>query len=275
MGCWGAGAVRRGGVRAPSVAGRSAARRRPHHGLAATPAFSSMFSVHHSPTWRLSRANPLSPTKPSLQRTALHIACAENSPASVKLLVEAGADVNVMDRWGSGPLDEAVRVGARSVIEFLLKHNAPTYKVEERAGEFLSAAARGDCDKLRHMLQHGVDVDSQDYDKRSALMLAAAAGHARAVNTLLGANASPGLQDNFGGSALTEAIKARRSDLVGLLAQNGATLGWPEERVASELCNVVAAGDCEKLALYIQAGANVDSADYDKRVALHIAVSGL
>ena len=44
-------------------------------------------------------------------RTALHIASSENVLAAVKALVAAGADVGVADRWGSAPLDEAVRVG--------------------------------------------------------------------------------------------------------------------------------------------------------------------
>lgn len=90
-------------------------------------------------------------------RTALHIASSENVLAAVKALVEAGADVGVADRWGSAPLDEAVRVGARAVIDYLLSVNAPTYKGEQRTAEFLNAASNGDCDTLRHMLQHGVE----------------------------------------------------------------------------------------------------------------------
>ncbi len=90
-------------------------------------------------------------------RTALHIASSENVLAAVKALVEAGADVGVADRWGSAPLDEAVRVGARAVIDYLLSVNAPTYKGEQRTSEFLNAASGGDCDTIRHMLQHGVE----------------------------------------------------------------------------------------------------------------------
>ena len=90
-------------------------------------------------------------------RTALHIASSENVLPAVKALVEAGADIGVADRWGSAPLDEAVRVGARAVIDYLLSVNAPTYKGEQRTSEFLNAASNGDCDTLRHMLQHGVE----------------------------------------------------------------------------------------------------------------------
>jgi ankyrin repeat protein len=38
----------------------------------------------------------------------------------VKILVEeGGADINVRDRWSKTPLDEAVRVGATPVVDFL------------------------------------------------------------------------------------------------------------------------------------------------------------
>ncbi len=60
--------------------------------------------------------------------------------------------------------------------------------------EFLYAAARGDTAKLRHMVQYGFDVNTGDYDNRTALMLAVVGGHASAVNTLLGAGADANVQ---------------------------------------------------------------------------------
>lgn len=96
-------------------------------------------------------------------------------------------------------------------------------------------------------------------------MLAAGAGHAAAVNTLLGAGADASIKDNFGGCALTEAVAARRRDLVDLLVSNGATLGWDANKTAGELCSAVSAGDAELLSLYLAAKATVDTGDYDAR----------
>jgi glutaminase len=58
-------------------------------------------------------------------RRALHVAAADGSATLVALLVEAGADAAVVDRWGATPLDEAVRVGAGPVVAYLESVRAP------------------------------------------------------------------------------------------------------------------------------------------------------
>jgi ankyrin repeat protein len=55
------------------------------------------------------------------QRRPIHVAAAEGSVAAVKLLLEFGADVTVKDRWGNTAADEARRVGAGQVLEYLTK----------------------------------------------------------------------------------------------------------------------------------------------------------
>jgi ankyrin repeat protein len=204
------------------------------------------------------------------ERTAAHIAACENSLAALKALHEAGADVSLPDRWGSTPLDEAIRVGARPAIDFLVSAGASSLREEARVAEFLAAAARGDCDKLRHMLAHGMAVDAVDYDGRGALVLASKS-HIDAVATLLGANADPNLVDCFGGCCLLEAVTARRRDVLALLKAAGARLPWTEGETASRLCTAVGDGDADLLALYLEAGAAPSAGDYDRRCALAIA----
>ncbi|KAJ9504820.1 hypothetical protein QJQ45_020591, partial [Haematococcus lacustris] len=54
------------------------------------------------------------------RRCALHIAACEGNLTAVKVLIEeGGATVDFPDRWGNTAMDEATRVGARPVTEFL------------------------------------------------------------------------------------------------------------------------------------------------------------
>eukprot|EP00957_Ditylum_brightwellii_P164899 12554732-Ditylum_brightwellii.AAC.1 len=48
------------------------------------------------------------------RRTALHLAAGEGRLEVVELLCEAGADVNIEDRWGNRPLDDAASAKTNS-----------------------------------------------------------------------------------------------------------------------------------------------------------------
>lgn len=41
-------------------------------------------------------------------RTALHLACANGRLDTVRFLIESGSNINVTDRWGRTPLDDAL-----------------------------------------------------------------------------------------------------------------------------------------------------------------------
>ena len=219
-----------------------------------------------------SHAHTLSPP-PTPSSTALHIAACENALPAVKLLVEGGANISAVDRFGSTVLDEAVRVGATAVAAHLTGLGAGTAKAEERTARFLNAAAAGDTDLLRFMLANGQPPASADYDARSGLMLAIGGGHFAAATTLLGAGAPADAVDAFGGSALTEAIKLRRKDMVDLLASAGARLDWAPDRAAGTLCQAATEGDTDLIVLYAAAGLDLNAADYDARRAVHIAAA--
>eukprot|EP01127_Copromyxa_protea_P023799 TRINITY_DN9091_c0_g1_i1.p1 TRINITY_DN9091_c0_g1~~TRINITY_DN9091_c0_g1_i1.p1 ORF type:complete len:530 (-),score=97.23 TRINITY_DN9091_c0_g1_i1:7-1527(-) len=57
-------------------------------------------------------------------RTALHLACANGRLDTVKFLVESGSNVNIMDRWGRTPLDDAVFGENPRVVEYLIGKDA-------------------------------------------------------------------------------------------------------------------------------------------------------
>lgn len=57
----------------------------------------------------------------------------------------------------------------------------------------LSSASKGDVAGVKQLLDEGASINSSDYDKRTALHLAASEGHVPVVELLLkrGANANP------------------------------------------------------------------------------------
>lgn len=76
-----------------------------------------------------------------------------------------------------------------------------------------------------------------------------------------------------GSTALLEAVKSGNEKTMELLLAHGAKLCMPESLAASILCQAVFDGDMVLLRRLLQAGIQVDAADYDKRTAAHIAAA--
>ena len=53
------------------------------------------------------------------KRTAAHIAAAEGNVAAIRVLAEAGANLNLEDRWGNTVQREAERSNARQLLAYL------------------------------------------------------------------------------------------------------------------------------------------------------------
>ena len=53
------------------------------------------------------------------KRTAAHIAASEGNVAALKLLVEAGADLSLEDRWGNTIRSEAEKAKSGRVLAYL------------------------------------------------------------------------------------------------------------------------------------------------------------
>ncbi|WIA41476.1 hypothetical protein OEZ86_005053 [Tetradesmus obliquus] len=228
---------------------------------------------------RLLRAGARAAAEDYDKRTALHIAASDGNMPAVKLLVEeGGADPSLVDRWEQSPLDEARRVGAAPVVEYLagcVTEAAAADAVVKfqlwQAQAMLNAASRGRPASVQQLLDRGCPADVCDYDKRTGLMLAAANGHEAVVSLLLSAGANPNARDNLGGSALLEAVRGGRERLVGCLVGAGGCLQLAGSELASALCSMVVEGRPALLRAYMAAGANVAAGDYNGQTALHTA----
>jgi potassium channel len=123
------------------------------------------------------------------------------------------------------------------------------------------------------MLNHGINPDSADYDRRNALMVASMNGNSETVTLLLEHHANPNMTDVHGTSALYEAVKGNHQECMDILLKFGGSLCLTEDVAATNLCQCVFDGDILMLSRLCKAGINPDSGDYDRRRPLHIAAS--
>ena len=153
-----------------------------------------------------------------------------------------------------------------------------------------AAAAAGDLKELERFLELGAPVDSTDYDGRTPLHLASAQAQVSCVRILVQriTEIDPDLvnaEDTFGSTPLEDAIRSadqtiNRNDqdaTIALLMAHGARLNFESKllrNLGSRLCEIAADGNTRALELYLKAGAEPTSADYDGRTAAHLAAAG-
>jgi acetoin utilization protein AcuB len=98
--------------------------------------------------------------------------------------------------------------------------------------EILDKAKAGNIKELRGLLSSGGDACAQDAMGWSALMWAAAMGHADAVKLLLENGATTEVKDQYGATALMKACRRGHADVAVLLLEHGADVdatddaGW-------------------------------------------------
>jgi len=173
-------------------------------------------------------------------RCALHVAAASgNKPAVEHLLRQDNIDVDLRDNFGRTPLMEAVRHNQEPCARLLQAHNATHGMVDNRvlheddsdedagnaihAGQELCQAAFSNNRRyLTALVEYcGIDVDTPDYDLRTALMLACAEGNTEVATELVHHGADVHRKDRWGHTPVSEARHHGHDDLAQLLEHLG------------------------------------------------------
>lgn len=222
--------------------------------------------------------------------TALRSAAWGGHATVVRLLLDAGADVDGSDNEGRTALRAAAWGGHEEVVLTLLNYGATVDKADVKGRTPLIAAAyMGHYEAVEILLDHDAQVDLADGDGRTALSVAAlcvptAAGvksYGEVANLLLDRGANPGHRDYDGMTPLLLAAYEGRDNVVELLLEAGADVDetpGPDGNLSSAaavtpLLAAAAMGHMKTVSRLLFWGAAVDAIDCEGRTALCLAAA--
>jgi len=163
------------------------------------------------------------------QRTALHVASSEGLLDVVRFLINEGANVNAQDRWGGTPLSDAIRQQHEEIVKYLIEKGASKPECGIGVANLLKAAALGDLEMVKSVLEADPKiVNSGDWDLRTALHLASSEGHLIVVKYLYSKGAAINAMDRFGGTPLSDAIRAKHGQVAQFLRTYGGKITEPK-----------------------------------------------
>ncbi|VVU95304.1 Glutaminase [seawater metagenome] len=84
----------------------------------------------------------------------------------------------------------------------------------------LNSASKGDIAGIQRLISKGVDINSEDYDKRTALHLAASEGKESVIRFLLSKNCNILTKDRWGNTAYDDAIENNHQNIIALLSNS-------------------------------------------------------
>lgn len=149
----------------------------------------------------------------------LHAAAVGGSDICVRLLLEAGADLEAVGVYKETAFLEACKRGKLECAKELLKAGARIDVMDCEGNSAMRWAAwKGENHILELLIEHGADIDETDSAGVTILMCAAGQGHLAAVKTLVKAGALAFQVDEKGLSAHGYAKKMDRSAISAYLS---------------------------------------------------------
>ena len=201
--------------------------------------------------------------------TPLHAAVAKGYSKIVLLLLEQGADTNILDNQRFSPLHRASRAGRCDIVEILLEHHADVdIGTTNDVTPLHLASIEGELKVACVLLQHGSAVDSRDDRDWTPLMSASRYGHLDIVQELLGHGADANAQEKNLSTALHLASEAGNLEIARLLLLHNAAVNVRDRDGATPLH---LASGLETARLLIEHGADVNSRDDNSWTPCHTA----
>jgi hypothetical protein len=206
--------------------------------------------------------------------TPLHHAARSTDAAVAALLLDAGAQVDALNREGFSALGIACASGNWRLARFLIEHGARPEPAEGQPALLAAAAGEDDPAGVQLLLRHKARVDARGQGQRTALMQAAASGNAEVIGVLLEAGADRNAQDAAGNTPLLEAARNAQAEAIARLAQARPDPRATDGDGANALLLACRAGAGPELLRQLMAlGIAVDQADRQGRRAIDEAIA--
>ena len=173
---------------------------------------------------------------PTSRHTLLARAAMDGDIFAIKVLLNAGVDVNKQDSARRTVLHWAAQKRHGHVIELLLQHNADVDKQDRQGLTALHLVAESGCEKaVELLLRHNADVDKRDfYLGWTALHWAARSESGKTIEALLRYNADVNKRDKVGMTALDIAEQYGSKAIVKTLRQYKNGIRKPSQSCLSE-----------------------------------------
>jgi len=181
-------------------------------------------------------------------------------------LIEAGADVNAKNINGKTALMWAASGKSLEIVKLLIEKRAEVSA--EIGGQLLIKAARGNSIELaKLLLAKGVNVNTKDEDKKTALMWAVDNNFIELSKFLIENRADVNGKNKNGQTAFVMAKRRGNQQMVDMLKRHGATIPSPISMSAVRNNNI------EAVRKAIEQGADVNEKNKNGQTALIIAAS--
>jgi uncharacterized protein len=218
----------------------------------------------------------------------LPTAALQDDLESARKLIATGANVKAVDRYGVSPLSIAATNGNAAMITLLLQAGADAKTVLPGGETVLMTASRtGRLDAVRVLVEAGADVNAKEPRRgQTALLWAAAEGHATVVEYLIGRGADFRTRLGSGYTPFLMAAREGKRAVLAVLLKAGVDVNEITEippkaaRVTgaprpgtTALHLAVTAGHFELASWLLDQGAN-PNADLNGWTALH-AITGV
>ncbi len=143
------------------------------------------------------------PSTPGAKEPALSLATRHGRADAVRVLLEAGADIDAVDESRTTALMHAIGHTDLTIAALLLEAGAnPNAADQGTRTVAMHAALRNNPDALKLLAQHGANLNVQDVGGQTALILAVVAQRADAIVTLVELGADVKITDRRGQRAL-------------------------------------------------------------------------